>query len=82
MFTTYSIVKNKIKIKYRLVSKVLKLTLKCKENYNNAAKNVLYIKYISINIVFNVHFDFKCVATEFSPKITASCYTFQSTPKA
>ena len=40
------------------------------------------IKYISINIVFNVHFDLKYVVTEFSPTITVSCYTFQSTPKA
>ena len=41
MFIIYSIVKNKVKITYRLVSKVLKLTVKYKENYNNAAKNVL-----------------------------------------
>ena len=41
MFIIYSIVKKIIKIKYRLVSKVLELTVKCKENYNNAAKNVL-----------------------------------------
>ena len=38
------------------------------------------MKYISINIIFNVHF--KYVPTEYSPTITASCYTFQSILKA
>ena len=40
------------------------------------------IKYISINTAFNVHFDFKCVVIEFSPTITSSCCTFQSTQEA
>ena len=39
MFIIYSIIKNQIKIKHRLVSKVPKVTIKCKENDNNAAKN-------------------------------------------
>ena len=41
MFIIYAITKKTIKIKDRLVSKVLKLTIKCQRNYNNAAKNVL-----------------------------------------
>ena len=53
MFIIYSIVKNKIKIRHRLVSKVLELTIKCKEN-DNVAKNVL-----SYRILFFKHFETK-----------------------
>ena len=45
MFIIHSNVKGKIKIKYRLVSKVLKFTIKCKKNYNNFVKNAFYTEF-------------------------------------
>ena len=39
MFIRYSNLKGKVKVKYRLFSKLLKLTIKCKGNCNNVTKN-------------------------------------------
>ena len=60
MFIIYSIVKDKIKIKYRLVCKVLKLTNKCKESYNSAAKYVLRYRILLLKHFETNHLKFIC----------------------